>query len=156
MPNIVFLCNVLLVLSLQKIEKKIPPEQLAPKGEIYEKTRKRDPTRKYKVMIILIFLRICNFLIKGCYRLWVLMCLYLYLSRRQKLMRKMIMGSQSKNQAMDRIGFWADQVNVGKQRKLRRKNFSRLVLPMWMSWERPLRRKLWLKWTERCVKKWKG
>ena len=31
------------------------------------------------------------------------------------------MGNQSKNQAMDRIGFWADQVNVGKQRKLRSK-----------------------------------
>nr|XP_017233268.1 PREDICTED: uncharacterized protein LOC108207323 [Daucus carota subsp. sativus] len=34
-----------------KIEKNIPPEQLAPKGEIYEKTRKRDPKCKYKTKI---------------------------------------------------------------------------------------------------------
>ncbi|WOH08825.1 hypothetical protein DCAR_0728275 [Daucus carota subsp. sativus] len=34
--------------EVQKTEKKIPPEQLAPKGEIYEITHKRDPKRKYK------------------------------------------------------------------------------------------------------------
>ncbi|WOH14938.1 hypothetical protein DCAR_0934468 [Daucus carota subsp. sativus] len=37
-----------IIASTQKIEKNILPEQLAPKGEIYEKTRKRDPKRKYK------------------------------------------------------------------------------------------------------------
>ncbi|XP_063948192.1 protein PAF1 homolog [Daucus carota subsp. sativus] len=34
--------------EVQKTEKKIPPEQLAPKGNIYEITHKRDPKRKYK------------------------------------------------------------------------------------------------------------
>lgn len=40
-----------LAFSSQKAEKKIDPEELAPKDDIYAKTRKRKPGRQYKVMM---------------------------------------------------------------------------------------------------------